>query len=100
MSTSQQQTIPAPASFTHRIDRDELVDNVTYDVWDGPHCQGVQTTWTSETGVVLTVDGYPDAAREDRTLGFDLTPETARELIAHLGHVLDKLERSEGQGQA
>lgn len=82
----------APAGFTHRLDQDELVDEITYDVWEGPFVQGVQTRWTPEEGVVLTVDGYPDATRKHGTLAFDVTPETARELIAHLGRVLDLLD--------
>ena len=83
----------APAGFTHRTVPDPFVDGASYSEWDGPSVGAddsarVATYWEPESGVVLAVDGYGTERG-----GFDITPESARRLMADLTTVLERLDR-------
>ncbi|MCT2088348.1 hypothetical protein M3D92_03405 [Micrococcus terreus] len=71
---------------------DPFVDGASYSEWDGPSVgtddsARVATYWGPESGVVLAVDGYGTERG-----GFDITPESARRLIADLTTVLERLD--------
>lgn len=86
-TTIQQQSMRPGFTLNAATENGEDVSTI-----DGPSVGGVSTFATDGGSVVVAVDGYPDASRDGGTVGFDLTPDTARELIAHLGNVLDMLD--------